>query len=365
MNEFERSEGVRFDGQPLAQPGAPRGRQNRRRWLITGGATAALLLALGVGVGLGANTLEARAAGSTNLQTALTALNGAPAKGQSSAPGGPGARHGRGPGAALTVTGVSGQTITAKRPDGSSVTVTVSSNTTYIRAGKTVSLSAITSGETIRVMGKRNSDGSVSATRVDIVLPSYGGAVTSVSGSTITVRDAKGTTHTIHTSAATTVERAGQASSLSAITTGAQIRAEGGKNSDGSLNAEAIEIVLPHAHGQVSAVSGSTITLKDPRGAQTVTIHVGAATRYVTVAMGSNGPTESASSLGAVKSGVHLDVEGTKNSDGSINAEVVRILPAPPAGAHGPNSGPHDGPNGGPMGAPSGAPAGTGTSTAQ
>ena len=333
--------------QPPQPPRAPRQR-NMRRWLVIGGATAALLVALGVGVGVGASALTAHANGLSTLQTTLASLNSNKTNGgpHGATNGGPNGRPGFGPGrGGLTVSSVSGQTITAKRPDGASVTVKVTANTKYTRAGKTVSLSAITSGEAINVRGTRNSDGSITATQVEIVLPHLGGQVTAISGSTITVRDRDGGTATIHTSSSTTVQRAGQSSSLSAIAVGAQINAEGTKNSDGSLNAEAITIILPRAGGQVKSVSGSTITVTDPRGASTTTINVTASTKYVTVTFGSNGPTQSASSLSAVKAGVFIHAEGTKNSDGSLTAEVVTIMPTPPSGMPGPGGlGDHDGP---------------------
>jgi len=313
-----------------------------RRWLVVGGATAALLIALGGGVGIGASALTAHATGLSTLQTTLASLTSNSANGgpHGAANGGPGFGPGRG---GLTVSSVSGQTIIAKRPDGASVTVKVSSSTTYTRAGKTVSISAVTSGEAIDVRGTRNSDGSVSATRVDIVLPHVGGRVTAISGSTITITDHEGGTATIHTAASTTVQRADQSASVKDIAVGAQINAEGTRNSDGSLNAEAITIVLPRAGGQIKSVSGSTITVTDPRGTTTTTITVTASTKYVTVTFGSNGPTQTASSFSALKSGVFINAEGTKTSDGSLTAAVVTILPNAPSGKAGP---------GGPLGRP-------------
>ncbi len=338
---------------PPSPPRPPR-RRNLRRRLIIGGVIAALLLALGVGVGITA--LTAQAAGFSGLQATFATLGGAhnaggPGNGAHGAygKGGPGMGPGRG---GLTVTGVSGQTITAKRPDGTSVTINVSASTRYTRAGTSVSLSAVTSGEAIQVMGQRNSDGVITATRVDIVLPRYDGQVTSISGSTITIQDRQGT-HVIKTTASTTVARAGQAASLSDIATGAQISAVGTKNSDGSLNAESIDIMLPMAGGEIKSIAGSTITTTDRRGA-TATIRVTASTRYVTVTLGSAGPTQTASSLSALKAGAYISAVGTKNSDGSLTAVVVTIMPNPPTGRPGPMGGPGDGPqNGAPPASPS------------
>lgn len=319
----------------IPTPVAPRGRARRWPWLVGAVAAAALILALGFAVG--AAITNARAAGGAP-NFALFQQNGRGHDGPWDGRGGP--RHGD---MGLTVAKVSGQTITAKRQDGTAITVHVSSSTTYERAGKQVSLSAITTGETIGVMGTRNSDGSVNATRVVIVLPGYRGQVTAVSGSTITITDRKGT-HTINVTGSTTYTTdGGSASSLSAVVKGAEIEAVGTKNSDGSLNAETVEIEMPRAGGKVSAVSGTTITVTDPRG--TETIHVSASTQYDTVTMGANGPTKTASSLSAVKAGVYVMAEGTRNSDGSLNAQTVYIMTAPAGGPW--NGGPHGGPDGG------------------
>jgi hypothetical protein len=335
--------------QPQLAPRPPR-LHRRQRWLAIGGGVAAALLALGIATGLGATALTAHAASLSGLQATFATLtggannggprNGGPRNGGpgNGGPGGPGMGPGRA--GSLTVSGVSGQTITAKRPDGVSVTVRVSASTQYTRAGKAVSLSAITAGEAIHVMGQRNSDGSIAATHVDIALPRVGGTVTAISGSTITIQDRQGAMQAIHTSASTTTQRAGQTASLSDITVGAHIGAEGTKNSDGSLNAEVIQIVLPRAGGQIKSVSGSTITVTDPHSTRATTIHVTASTRYVTVTMGSNGPTQTASSFSALNAGVYIGAEGTKNSDGSLTAEVVLIMPNPPTGRPGPNDGP-------------------------
>ena len=373
MNEYDRNfpaeqppEAQQWNGAPVNQQSpnsptrAPRAR-NPRRWLAIGGVTAALLLAMGVGIGVGADTLAAHGNGFSGLQTTVANFTGWQ---QNGAPG-YGAQHA---GDGLTVSSVSGDTITAKRPSGVSVTVKVTSSTVYVRAGETVSLSAITSGETIHVIGQTNSDGSITATRVEVVLPNYDGQVKSVSGSAITIQDAQGT-HVIHTSGSTTVTRAGQAASLSDIATGAQIRAEGTKNSDGSLNATAINIVLPTAGGQITSISGSTITVSNPRDTAVTTIHVTSSTRYVTVTMGSAGPTQATASFSDLKAGSHIRAEGTLNSDGSLAAQVVYIMPNAPlgpggamgggfAGGHGPMHGPGDRDGDGMQyGRPAGAPA--------
>jgi hypothetical protein len=63
---------------------------------------------------------------------------------------------------------VSGQTIVAKASDGSTVTIHTTASTQYTRGGQSVAASAVTAGSQIHVVGTRNSDGSITATRIDL-----------------------------------------------------------------------------------------------------------------------------------------------------------------------------------------------------
>jgi hypothetical protein len=59
-------------------------------------------------------------------------------------------------------------TIMAKSSSGASVTIHTTTSTRYTQAGKTVTASAITAGSHISAMGTHNSDGSITATSIDI-----------------------------------------------------------------------------------------------------------------------------------------------------------------------------------------------------
>ncbi len=151
---------------PLDQPPAPRRRG--RRWLVIGGLALAFMLALGIGTLLGSTTGTTQAAaltqGSTGSSQTLTFAQGNfnSAQSQAAAPGA------NGPCEALTVSSVNGNTIVAKTSSGSSVTIHTTASTQYTQAGKTVAASAITAGTHISVMGTHNSDGSITATSIDI-----------------------------------------------------------------------------------------------------------------------------------------------------------------------------------------------------
>ena len=137
----------------LDQPPAPR--RSGRKWFLIGGLAFAFMLALGVGAVRGLSNGTALAAalapGSTSSSQTLAATPGA-----------------RGQCEALTVSSVSGNTIVAKTASGSSVTIHTTASTRYTQAGKTVAASAIKVGTRINVMGTHNSDGSITATSIEI-----------------------------------------------------------------------------------------------------------------------------------------------------------------------------------------------------
>lgn len=139
-----------------------------RRWLLVGGLALAFAFALGVGVLVGPALLRTAQAAS-NLAGGRAAPYAVmyPA---ASTPGarGPGGPGGQGQCVTLTVASVSGQTITAKAADGSMVTIHTTSSTHYTRAGQSATASAVTVGAQIHVMGAHNSDGSITATDIDI-----------------------------------------------------------------------------------------------------------------------------------------------------------------------------------------------------
>jgi Domain of unknown function (DUF5666) len=149
-----------------------------RRWrslLLVSGLALAFMLALGIGVFLGSTTSITQAAsvasvGATSSQAQaannqiLTDQSG-DANGSPSQAFGPGAQ---GQCEALTVSSVSGNTIVAKTASGSSVTIHTTASTKYTQAGKSAAASAIKAGTRILVMGTHNSDGSITATSIDI-----------------------------------------------------------------------------------------------------------------------------------------------------------------------------------------------------
>jgi Domain of unknown function (DUF5666) len=149
----------------------PAQRHGGRRWLLIGGLALAFMLALGVGVLIGSSPSAAQAAilttGSTSSPQSLAAAQG---NANSTQPlvVAQGTQGTRGQCESLMVSSVSGNTIVAKTASGRSVTVHTTASTRYTQAGKTVAASAIKVGTRINVMGTHNSDGSITATSIDI-----------------------------------------------------------------------------------------------------------------------------------------------------------------------------------------------------
>ena len=169
MEDYEEMAPIRLD-----QPPAPRWRG--RRWLLIGGLAFAFMLALGVGVLMGSSTSTTQAAaltsGSTSSSQSPAVTQGGDGSSQSLtfAQGNANNAQPRAQGQCemLTVSSVNGDTIVAKSSNGSSVTIHTTASTRLTQAGKTVTASAIKVGTRINVMGTHNSDGSITATSIDI-----------------------------------------------------------------------------------------------------------------------------------------------------------------------------------------------------
>lgn len=157
------------------------------------------------------------------------------------------------------VTKISGNTITITSPrDNTTQTISVSSSTTYTRAGVSASLSDVAVGSEIAAEGTVNSDKSLAAARVDIDVPHVEGQIVSVSGSDIILRDPFGGTLTVHTTSSTkatsvTFGTSGPTQTtiaVSSLKAGDQISAAGTRNSDGSLTALTVTLMTnaPSGH---------------------------------------------------------------------------------------------------------------------
>ncbi|MBA3877011.1 MAG: hypothetical protein C0498_08755 [Anaerolinea sp.] len=204
------------------------------------GAAAAALVAIGI-LAAGATaapsgTLAAGAdAGATTIAGELLTLDGGKR--------GFGEMHGFG---GITITAISGSSISLETKDGWTRTITVDSGTTYSKSGASISLSDLAVGDQIQFDQTLESNGSYSIDSIAVILPSVGGTVTAISGSTITIQQRDGTSATVKVTADTTYEVAGTSGkALTDISVGMLLVAEGTQSSDGSLTAAAVRAFDP------------------------------------------------------------------------------------------------------------------------
>lgn len=139
--------------------------------------------------------------------------------------------------------------------------------------------------------------------------------ITAISGSNLSLETADGWTRTITVNSDTTFEKAGETIALSDLEVGDQVRFRQTKQDDGSYTIDSVAVVLPHVGGEVTAISGSTITVEQ-RDGTSATINVTADTTYVV-----DGDEDAA--LSDIAVGDFVVAEGTENSDGSLTASRV------------------------------------------
>lgn len=146
----------------------------------------------------------------------------------------------------ITITAISGSSVSLKTADGWTRTIAIASDTALAKGGATITLSDLKVGDEVRFQQTRGTDGSFTITKLNVVLPHVGGIATAVSGSTITVTERDGTSATINVTSATTYEigrTTGKA--LADVKVGMFVGAVGTLNADGSLTATAVRAVDP------------------------------------------------------------------------------------------------------------------------
>lgn len=144
------------------------------------------------------------------------------------------------------VTSITGNTITLSYGNkGAQTTVTTNADTKYYIAGQQVPASTLQQGDTVGVAGPGSQKSGVTATAIFIHEPAAQGTVTSVNGSTITVKTKDGTTWTVTVNGDTKYFQDKQPASLSAVQVNSKIRAVGLKTGDNALTAIVVRIAAP------------------------------------------------------------------------------------------------------------------------
>jgi Domain of unknown function (DUF5666) len=140
--------------------------------------------------------------------------------------------------------------------------------------------------------------------------------ITAINGNSISLTTVDGWTRTITVDSGTSYTKAGATIALSDLKVGDQIGFRETRENNGSWTIDSIVVIPPHAGGEVTKISGSTITVSQ-RDGTTTTITVNDQTKY-TVNRDSN------AKLSDIKVGMFLIAEGSRNSDGSLTASQVK-----------------------------------------
>jgi hypothetical protein len=235
---------------------------------------------------------------------------------------------GRGMFASISITAINGTNLALTTADGWTRTIDATGASVQ-RSGQTVDLSTLKVGDSITFDQARQTDGTFKITAIRVVLPRAAGTVKSVSGSSVTLTQRDGTAKEILLTSLTTYKLAGAASSWAALTVGAVVNAEGTTATNGTFTATLVNIQAarapraaraPQAGGTVTATTTGSITVKT-RDGSSLTITVDATTTYQVAGV-------KTATLSDVKVGATVMAEGTRNTDGTFSATVVRAFAA-------------------------------------
>jgi hypothetical protein len=138
------------------------------------------------------------------------------------------------------VSALTSSSITVVDPSGSSTTFSISSATTVTKDRTIAAASDLAVGDQVRITP--TGLGSNTAQSIDIEQPSVMGTVTAVSGDTITVSGPNGTSETVVVSGATTYTKRGASATLTDVTVGTWIFAEGTHATGSTTNLDATTI---------------------------------------------------------------------------------------------------------------------------
>jgi Domain of unknown function (DUF5666) len=145
---------------------------------------------------------------------------------------------GFGGGGGVTIASIDGSSLSLRTADGWTRTIALTSSTKITRAGQTIGIADLKTGDTIAFRETRASDGTYTIDAISVVLPRVFGQVTATTADTITIKQFGGTTTTVHVGGSTTFQIFGVTKpTIGSIKAGMTITAEGTQAGDGSFNA--------------------------------------------------------------------------------------------------------------------------------
>ncbi len=214
----------------------------------------------------------------------------------------------------ITIASIDGTEIGLKSANGWTRTIDTT-GVTIMRAGATIKVTDLNVGDRISIGETRGSSGSYTVTKLTVVLDQVSGTISKMDAGTVTVTAGRKTA-TVKTSASTVYRRAGQTIARSDLVVGQRLVAAGTTGSDGSLQAEAVDVQPDVVFGTVTKTSGNTLTIST-FGGGTATVQVNTKTMFQVAG-------KSSATLADVAVNDSIVAQGVLGKDGVLTATTVR-----------------------------------------
>jgi hypothetical protein len=215
----------------------------------------------------------------------------------------------------VTITAIDGSKLSLKTADGWTRTIVVTADTTITKGGQAIKVGDLDVGDTILFRQKRNDDGTYSIVAIVVPTPKAAGEVTALTSSTMTLKGRGDKTRTITLTGSTTYTLGKTKAAKSDLAVGSRVVVEGSVSGD-TFTALTVHIALSSASGEVTAKTASSITVKHRDGKTTV-IHVSSDTVFKVRG-------KDAATLADIAVGDRVGAQGTRRTDGSLDALVIQ-----------------------------------------
>jgi hypothetical protein len=141
----------------------------------------------------------------------------------------------------ITISAISGSSLSLRTDDGWTRTITIAPDTTITRGGAAATAADLKVGDAIRFRETKNADGSFTIRSIDVALPRTVGTIQSVGTSSITITDRDGASVTVHLGPGTTYRVQGAADATAAsLAKGMVVLVVGERRADGSIDATSV-----------------------------------------------------------------------------------------------------------------------------
>jgi Domain of unknown function (DUF5666) len=226
--------------------------------------------------------------------------------------------HGRNAGRGMhdiTITAVSGNSVSLKTDDGWTRTITVTDAVELTKGGQDIAVSDLAVGDQVKIRQTRNDDGTYTVENIVVVVPGIRGTVSDVSASGFKVETRDGSVWTIAVNGETEYQYGSGDGSLADVTNGSTVVVLGETAGQNALTALTVRVAPDRVVGTVTSKTADTIVI-DRRDGTSVTIHVDGETTYRVAG-------DDDADLSDVTVDMAIGVSGRERADGSIDADTV------------------------------------------